>query len=209
MTATAHETEDLLLAVQAKHSHAARAELVARTMPVVRGMVRAFAVPRCFEADCMQEGALGVLAAVPAFNPAKGMKFSTYAKLWVRTYVTRCMHAQSRMVRSNTSFEADVDVDALELAEDVQPLDEVFYSAEKRAAIRKLANHTARFLPGASSKMRALARDILQYKLLAEHPASTCDLAARHNVSRQHVQVVQQRLLGAIAEEARKTLPFG
>lgn len=49
--------------------------------------------------DLLQEGCLGVLAAVRRFDPERGYKFCTYAGWWVRHYVGRCVANHSRAIR--------------------------------------------------------------------------------------------------------------
>ena len=49
--------------------------------------------------DLVQQGALGVLAAVRRFDPSRGLKFSTMASWWVKHYVGRYIENCSRTIR--------------------------------------------------------------------------------------------------------------
>jgi RNA polymerase sigma-32 factor len=49
--------------------------------------------------DLTQEGALGLLAAVRRFDPARGVRLSTYAGWWIRAYQLRWLVRNHRLVR--------------------------------------------------------------------------------------------------------------
>lgn len=49
--------------------------------------------------DLVQEGCLGILAAVRRFDPERGLKFCTYASWWVRHYIGRHIVDCGRTIR--------------------------------------------------------------------------------------------------------------
>ncbi len=49
--------------------------------------------------DLIEEGNLGLIAAVDRFEPERGLRFSTYATIWIRQSVLRGIAEQSRSVR--------------------------------------------------------------------------------------------------------------
>jgi RNA polymerase primary sigma factor len=49
--------------------------------------------------DLIEEGNLGLIHAVDRFEPERGLRFSTYASLWIRQSVLRGLAEQSRAVR--------------------------------------------------------------------------------------------------------------
>lgn len=49
--------------------------------------------------DLVQEGNLGLIKAVHRFDPARGVKFSTYAVWWIRHYMGKACATQGRLVR--------------------------------------------------------------------------------------------------------------
>ena len=48
-------------------------------------------------ADLVTAGMLGMLRAIQKFDPSKGFKFSTYAHLWIKQSLQRCVAHQSRV----------------------------------------------------------------------------------------------------------------
>ena len=72
---------------------AARDEMVARNLPLVRSLAARYVgrgVP--FE-DLVQEGALGLVIAVERFDHRRGLKLSTYAVWWIRRSLTDAVGA--------------------------------------------------------------------------------------------------------------------
>lgn len=49
--------------------------------------------------DLIEEGNLGLIHAVDGFEPERGLRFSTYAALWIRQSVLRGLADQSRAIR--------------------------------------------------------------------------------------------------------------
>jgi RNA polymerase primary sigma factor len=52
--------------------------------------------------DVVQEGILGLMAAINKFDPTRGFRFSTYATYWIRQAIVRAIEKQSRMIRLPT-----------------------------------------------------------------------------------------------------------
>ena len=53
---------------------------------IAHGEARKLAGPFMDEEDLVQEGYIGLLHAAKRFDPDKGIRFSTYARWWVRAH---------------------------------------------------------------------------------------------------------------------------
>lgn len=66
---------------------------------VARGEARKLMCTLMNEEDLVQEGFIGLLRAAKRFDPERGIRFSTYARWWVRAQMTRAIETTGRMVR--------------------------------------------------------------------------------------------------------------
>jgi RNA polymerase sigma factor (sigma-70 family) len=66
---------------------------------VAHGEARKLAGQYMDESDLVQEGYIGLLRAAKRFDPDRGIRFSTYARWWVRAQMTRAIDHAGRPVR--------------------------------------------------------------------------------------------------------------
>ena len=66
---------------------------------IAHGEARKLAGPFMDEEDLVQEGYIGLLRAAKRFDPDRGIRFSTYARWWVRAQMTRAIVHTGRPVR--------------------------------------------------------------------------------------------------------------
>lgn len=57
--------------------------------------------------DLVQEGSHGLMRAIDSFKPDKGVKFSTYATTWIKSFIYKAVNSQSRDVRIPENVYAD------------------------------------------------------------------------------------------------------
>jgi len=80
-------------------AEAIRWELAMSGRRIAHGEARKLAGPFMDEADLVQEGYVGLLRAAKRFDPDRGIRFSTYARWWVRAQMTRAIDHTGRPVR--------------------------------------------------------------------------------------------------------------
>jgi len=102
----AKQTKDpeLLAIAQKANRHwdeaeALRWQLAMSAMRIARGEARKLACSLMAEEDLVQEGYIGLLRAARRFDPDRGIRFTTYARWWVRAQMTRALETAGRMVR--------------------------------------------------------------------------------------------------------------
>ncbi len=77
----------------------ARARLVEEHMGLVRSVAFRYRDLGLPAEDLVQEGAIGVLAAIDEYDPSRGASFSTYAFWRVRAAITHALTTQGQLVR--------------------------------------------------------------------------------------------------------------
>ena len=80
-------------------AEALRWQLAMSAMRIARGEARKLACSLMAEEDLVQEGYIGLLRAARRFDPDRGIRFTTYARWWVRAQMTRALETAGRMVR--------------------------------------------------------------------------------------------------------------
>jgi len=92
--------ELLALAAQARAGDAhARKRVILANLRLVVHIARAYRNRGLPLLDLIEEGNLGLIAAVDRFEPERGLRFSTYASIWIRQAILRGLAEQARSVR--------------------------------------------------------------------------------------------------------------
>jgi RNA polymerase primary sigma factor len=68
-------------------------------LKLVVSLARAFRGRGLGLMDLVQEGNRGLMTAAERFDPARGFRFSTYARWWIRQAMHRACHDQGRVIR--------------------------------------------------------------------------------------------------------------
>ncbi|CAG0936084.1 RNA polymerase sigma factor SigB [Thermoflexales bacterium] len=87
------------LKVTLVHANEARDELVRANARLVISIAKRYQNLGLPLMDLIQEGNIGLLRAIDRFEPARGLRLSTYATWWVRQAINRAVANQGRTVR--------------------------------------------------------------------------------------------------------------
>lgn len=92
--------EELATATRARAGdEAARQSMIEHNLRLVISIAKAYAGRGVPLEDLIEEGNLGLMAAIEKFEPERGFRFSTYATWWIRQSVDRALSTQGRAVR--------------------------------------------------------------------------------------------------------------
>lgn len=93
-------TEEKQLARRAKDGDAkSKQKLVECNLKLVVSIAKMYSSSGIPLPDLIQEGNIGLIKAVEAFDPDRGFRFSTYAVAWIRQAITRAIERQGRAIR--------------------------------------------------------------------------------------------------------------
>lgn len=92
--------EEVALAREVRAGNAeARRRMVEGNIRLVISIARRYRCRGLAFEDLVQEGVVGLLAAVQRFDPDRGYRFSTYATHWIRQAIGRAIDNQGRLIR--------------------------------------------------------------------------------------------------------------
>uniref|UniRef100_A0A7S2CAM9 RNA polymerase sigma-70 domain-containing protein n=1 Tax=Florenciella parvula TaxID=236787 RepID=A0A7S2CAM9_9STRA len=80
-------------------SQSVRSELVRKHMGLVIAIAKHHRGRGLSFQDLVQEGSCGLIKAAERFDPTRGYVFSTYARHWIRQFMSRALANNSRMIR--------------------------------------------------------------------------------------------------------------
>jgi RNA polymerase primary sigma factor len=92
--------EELSLAKRIERGDlAAKEQLITHNLRLVVSIARRYQGTKLTLLDLIQEGTLGLIRAAEKFDWRKGLRFSTYATLWIRQAIGRALSNHSRAIR--------------------------------------------------------------------------------------------------------------
>jgi RNA polymerase primary sigma factor len=92
--------EEVELAHRIQHGDiAARQRMVESNLRLVISIAKRYRCRGLSFEDLVQEGIIGLMAAIQRFDPDKGYRFSTYATHWIRQAIGRAIDNHGRLIR--------------------------------------------------------------------------------------------------------------
>src|SRR5262249_27753802 len=95
---TADEEVELASRIQCG-DHDAKQRMIEANLRLVISIAKRYRCKSMSFEDLVQEGIIGLMAAVIRYDPKKGYRFSTYATHWIRQAIGRAIDNQGRMIR--------------------------------------------------------------------------------------------------------------
>lgn len=126
-----HKKQIRKLDILFKRAEELRWELALSAEHIAKIEARRMSSYQLSQEDLEQEGILGLLEAAKRYDPEKNIRFTTYARWWVRAQMTRCIENTGRLVR--------IPGGAIEQIRNLQRLIETYKSHNKEVDLDVLA----------------------------------------------------------------------
>lgn len=147
---------------------------------------------REFNEDLFQEGVVGILKAVEAFDDSYGVGFLTYAKWWIDAYILDFLKKERKYGESTVSNQ-----DYLEAQEDTS-----FLVEEMETKV--LYNQLLTKLEKSINKLPQRSKEIIKERYSGNGGVSLQDLGNLYNISRERVRQLEQKALENIKLDLKR-----
>lgn len=190
---------ELLRKMQQEHDETARAQLIEHNLRLVAHIVKKYYAASAEQDDLISIGTIGLIKAVDTYNPARRVRFASYASQCIENEIR--MHLR-RIRREGTTTSLQEPIEAgdggLTVA-DVLPDDFVMEEhCEQTDAARRLRALVAA-LPARDRELLAL-----RYGLDGRAPMTQRQVAARFGISRSYISRLEKRALASLADSLRQ-----
>lgn len=186
---------------QQRKDRTALEKLLLSHVRIVFAWVRKLSTDRAEQEEMVSEGILGLIKAADMFDLARDVRFSTYARWWVKNSVLTAFERLRSIVELPAGMRAEegqqvkqsTDLFDMLVCDDPTP-------EERMIAISSRDQLRAR-LADALTGLNEIDREIVTSRTL-KHPSETInDLAARLNMNTTKVRQVERRAMSRLKNE--------
>ncbi len=184
--------EKKALAEMAAGSPAARRQLIEHNLRLVAHIVKKYYVSANDQEDLISIGTIGLIKAIDTFDPAKGIRLSSYASKCIENEILmffRTGKKSAQDVSINEPIDTDKDGNALTLMDTMAVDDTVIDDIDVRIKSQKLYS----FLPALEPRERSVI--CMRYGLGGRKPLAQREVAARLGISRSYISRIEKRAL--------------
>lgn len=161
--------------------------------------------------ELIAEGLLGLIKAANMFELKRNLRFSTYARWWVKNGLTSAVnrlysvvdmpaqahagHAPALNTDPTRALQPDIDSEGMEAFESPDP------TPEEHAIVQSSRALMRKCILDAMQTLGAVEREIVVSRSLRMQPASMEDLSQRLGLSRDRLRQVERRALSKMKYE--------
>lgn len=201
----------LLREWQQKGSKAALEELVVSHARLVYTIVRKLKCSQNDQEEMISEGLFGLIKAANAFELDRDVRFSTYARWWVRNSVAAANARLNSVVDVPYQPKDDDGTIATFMPKDLAYIDmenegvDAFESPdptpEEQMIVESSRLRMREHIVHAMENLCEIERDVVVSRSLLARPATVEDLARRYNVSRERLRQLERRAMAKLKYE--------
>ncbi len=138
-------TDEELVTLAQQGSQEETAQLVSRYIPLVRGQAARYFGPGLEQEDLMQEGFIGLLKAIRAYDPSKGSSFRTFAALCVNRRMMSAVRSSHSDANTPLRDYRSISEEEMEPFGDVDPEQYLIGKEEGNALLSRILSQLSVF----------------------------------------------------------------
>jgi len=183
---TQEEETKLANKYQKQKDQAAGAQLVRANLRLVAKVAYTYTRSRIPLADLIQQGNLGLIAAVKKFDPKKA-RLSTYATQWIKAYINRSV--KDSFVNTNVESEIPEQEGSKQLISHVIDPERAYAVKEEQDRINSAVN-----------KLNSNEQHIVRNRLLTDDPRSLEEVGSEIGLSKQKAFSLEKQAIAKLKQ---------